>query len=101
MQRAFFYIGILLLLSRCQSAGSAENPVPALVASATTTIPSTEEDTTPALKPYAFLEYDNVELLRAAPGTKSVLFNTSGTKLYAMNLEGLSIYEFDQSSRKV
>lgn len=41
------------------------------------------------------------EKLNSAPGTKSVLFNTSGSKLYAMNLEGMSIYEFDQSSRKI
>ena len=35
------------------------------------------------------------------PGTKSVIFNATGSKLYAMNLEGMSVYEFDQSSRKL
>lgn len=55
----------------------------------------------PGLPPYSNLEYEKVELLAAAPGTKSVLFNSVGSKLYAMNLEGMSIYEFDQATRKV
>ncbi len=45
--------------------------------------------------------FERREAVTAAPGTKSVLFNASGTKLYAMNLEGMSIYEFDQPSRKI
>jgi DNA-binding beta-propeller fold protein YncE len=53
------------------------------------------------LKPYTSLVYNKTELLRAAPGTKSVLFNTDGSHLYAMNLEGMSVYEFDQPTRKV
>ncbi len=40
-------------------------------------------------------------MLASAPGTKSVIFNSTGTKLYAMNLEGMSVYEFDQSSKKI
>ena len=51
--------------------------------------------------PYTDIEYDKMEVLNAAPGTKSVLFNGEGTKLYAMNLEGMSVYEFDQSTRNV
>jgi DNA-binding beta-propeller fold protein YncE len=53
------------------------------------------------LKEYSAIEYDKKELLHAAPGTKSVLFNSDGSKLYAMNLEGMSVYEFDQPTRKV
>jgi DNA-binding beta-propeller fold protein YncE len=53
------------------------------------------------LKEYSDLIYDKKELLLAAPGTKSVLFNSNGSRLYAMNLEGMSIYEFDQPTRKV
>lgn len=55
----------------------------------------------PALPAYNDLTYLKTETLPAAPGTKSVLFNHSGTKLYAMNLEGMSVYEFDQASRKI
>ena len=40
-------------------------------------------------------------MITSASGTKSVLFNSKGTKLYAMNLEGMSVYEFDRSSRKI
>ena len=50
---------------------------------------------------YAAIEYEKKEQLNAAPGTKSVLFNRDGSKLYAMNLEGMSVYEFDQATRKV
>jgi DNA-binding beta-propeller fold protein YncE len=51
--------------------------------------------------PYTDIEYEKTEVLSAAPGTKSVLFNGDGTRLYAMNLEGMSIYEFDQSTRNI
>ena len=61
------------------------------------------KDTIPLnqLAPYSTITYEKTELLKAAPGTKSVLFNTNGTKLYAMNLEGMSVYEFDQATRKI
>jgi YVTN family beta-propeller protein len=50
---------------------------------------------------YKNLVYQKAESLIAAPGTKSVLFNSLGSKLYAMNLEGMSVYEFDEASRKI
>jgi len=100
MLRGILYLAILLLYVRCHVADSAEVTVPTLVAAASVSV-SVDKDTTPSLKSYSFLEYDTVELLHAAPGTKSVLFNSNGSKLYAMNLEGLSVYEFDQPSRKV
>ena len=50
---------------------------------------------------YKNLVYQKAENLTAAPGTKSVLFNSLGSKLYAMNLEGMSVYEFDEASRKI
>lgn len=53
------------------------------------------------LRPYSDIAFAKTELLKAAPGTKSVLFNGNGSRLYAMNLEGMSVYEFDQPSRKV
>jgi len=70
-----------------------------LIASADTILPV---DTLPHVLPsYSDLKYTGLEKLNAAPGTKSVLFNTDGSRLYAMNLEGMSIYEFERSSRKV
>lgn len=54
-----------------------------------------------ALAPYDSLTLEKIEEINAAPGTKSVLFNSISSKLYAMNLEGMSVYEFDQASRKV
>ena len=52
-------------------------------------------------KPYSNIVFEKKETITSAPGTKSVLFNTMGTKLYAMNLEGMSVYEFDQPTRKI
>ena len=54
--------------------------------------------TTPKI--YSNLSFVKAENLTAAAGTKSVIFNHSGTTLYAMNLEGMSIYEFDEKTRK-
>jgi YVTN family beta-propeller protein len=54
--------------------------------------------TTPKI--YSNLSFVKTENLTAAAGTKSVIFNHSGTTLYAMNLEGMSIYEFDEKTRK-
>jgi DNA-binding beta-propeller fold protein YncE len=71
-------------------------PVAKPVAPPRDTVPERRE-----LKPYTELVYEKTELLAAAPGTKSVLFNSTGSKLYAMNLEGMSVYEFDQPTRKV
>jgi len=53
------------------------------------------------LKPYSNIIFQKKETLVSAPGTKSVLFNSRGSKLYAMNLEGMSISEFDQPTRKI
>jgi DNA-binding beta-propeller fold protein YncE len=100
MQSFLFYILLLSFFTRCQSAGTANNPLPShmpvktLTAHADTVIPR-------ELKPYSGLTYVKTELLGAAPGTKSVVFNSAGTRLYAMNLEGMSVYEFDQPTRKL
>jgi hypothetical protein len=102
MFRLFFYIIIVLAVAGCQSAATTERLIPVLVADAATILPAPVKDSSEStLRPYSSLEYSKVELLQAAPGTKSVLFNTAGSMLYAMNLEGMSIYEFDQPSRKV
>ena len=67
----------------------------------TARIPVKDSNAPKTLQPYHDIEYTGREVLTAAPGTKSVLFNNAGTKLYAMNLEGMSVYEFDQASRKI
>lgn len=98
MQAFIKYTAILTIAVSCQNSGSTE---PA----ETDTLKSiTVKDTVPpvpVLKPYSGLEYQKKEVVAAAPGTKSVIFNAAGNKLYAMNLEGMSVYEFDQASRKV
>jgi len=50
---------------------------------------------------YTGLTFERSLVLPALSGVKSVLFNTKGTKLYALNLEGMSIYEFDREKKKI
>ncbi len=49
--------------------------------------------------PYSGLVFEKTEEIKAQSGVKSVLFNSDGTKLYALNLEGMSIFEFDRVSK--
>jgi DNA-binding beta-propeller fold protein YncE len=60
-----------------------------------------EADTTEttSLKPYSTLTFSGSKVVTTASGTKSVLFNPDGSNLYAINLEGMSIYEFDTYSK--
>ena len=91
------YVILLVVASSCQNAASERT------ASLDTIIQiTTEKESLQALpRPYDSLTYEATTLLSSAPGTKSVLFNSRGTKLYAMNLEGMSVYEFDQVSKKI
>ncbi len=103
MARYLSFISFLFLGAACQHLSSAEKAMTD-TASVVKIVQAPPIDTVPLqLSPQSYdkLEYEKVELLAAAPGTKSVLFNSTGTKLYAMNLEGMSVYEFDQPSRKV
>lgn len=98
MQAILKITTIALIASSCQNAGStggnSTDTVEHIVKKDTVITP-------PPPRPYTSLEYQQREVLAAAPGTKSVIFNSSGSKLYAMNLEGMSVYEFDQPTRKV
>jgi DNA-binding beta-propeller fold protein YncE len=84
-----------LLITGCQTSGTEQVKAVAVIQ------PAATKDSIPELKPYSDIEYDKKETLTAAGGTKSVIFNSRGTKLYAMNLEGMSVYEFDQSAKKI
>src|SRR4030095_318586 len=95
-------ICIIAALITAACGNSPGNDTTVLVASASQTITrDTLVIAEPVDKPYSELEYKKKEVLNAASGTKSVVFNSKGSKLYAMNLEGMSVYEFDQSSRKI
>ncbi|MGQ0740227.1 MAG: YncE family protein [Bacteroidota bacterium] len=98
MQTLLKYLSFLSFVTACQSSGSTKT-----VGDDTLTVTTIRQDTVlpPAPKPYNHLEYQEKEVLAAAPGTKSVIFNSSGSRLYAMNLEGMSVYEFEQSTRKI
>jgi DNA-binding beta-propeller fold protein YncE len=47
------------------------------------------------------LTYQTVAKLPAGEGTKSVVFSTDMTRLYALNLEGLSVFEYSQRDKKL
>lgn len=56
---------------------------------------------TSANKSYSGLSYEQTRLIPSSWGVKSVLFNSTGTKLYALNLENMYISEFSQKSKKL
>ena len=89
-----------MLAIGCQS-GATEKNEPLSKALILSTTIEADTNAVKTLRPYSQLTYQKEEVLAAAPGTKSVIFNSDATKLYAMNLEGMSVYEFDQTSRKL
>jgi DNA-binding beta-propeller fold protein YncE len=97
------FILAVCITAACSNDGGQSNT--ALVASVAQNVPKDTIVPAPADIPVSEKEYDieykKKEVLTAASGTKSVVFNSKGTRLYAMNLEGMSIYEFDQSTRKL
>jgi DNA-binding beta-propeller fold protein YncE len=99
MQTLFYLISLFFLSTGCQSSGGTKT----VLSDSSTKQPINTDTVKPAPAPRAYsdIEYDKKETLSAAGGTKSVLFNSTGSKLYAMNLEGMSVYEFDQASRKI
>ena len=99
MHMLFYTLTIFLVTSGCQQTGGTASQQ---VATDTPVVKQPAKDTIPpALRPYANIRYEKKELLQSAGGTKSVIFNSSGNRLYAMNLEGMSVYEFDRASRKI
>jgi|CXWL01.1.fsa_nt_gi DNA-binding beta-propeller fold protein YncE len=99
MQALLSLITLFFLTTGCQSSGSSERNTDNSLARKV--IKKDTFPVIPPLIPYSDIEYEKKEVLSAAGGTKSVLFNTKGSKLYAMNLEGMSVYEFDQATRKL
>ncbi len=53
------------------------------------------EDNTP------LLQFESTETVSATYGVKSILISPDGSRVYSMNLEGMSVYEFDRKSRKI
>lgn len=95
--RILLYISTLWLIYGCQSYAQPEKHSALTLIKSALTIEAVD---TPKSQ-YSSIEYEDKEILNAAPGTKSVLFNSDGSRLYAMNLEGMSIYEFDQSTHQL
>lgn len=95
-------ISILVLwyvTSRCENTASSQPKLPDTVIISNIVTDTIVPVALP--RPYSSLVYQKKETVNAASGTKSVVFNSSGKKLYAMNLEGMSVYEFDQAERKI
>jgi DNA-binding beta-propeller fold protein YncE len=99
MHRSITYILILMVAGGCLQADGKKEPRKDTVETRVLAVDTIVPNKQPAI--YQDLVYDKREILVSAPGTKSVIFNQAGTKLYAMNLEGMSVYEFDQVSRRI
>ena len=87
--------------SGCKNASGKNAAKPQLLISSIDTVIQENNPVEIKSKSYDSLVLSKEETLKSAPGTKSVLFNSNSSKLYAMNLEGMSVYEFDQSSKKI
>lgn len=99
MQTLISFFTIFFLATSCQNGNSANKKNIDTLAGKQINKDSTP--IIPPLQPYDKITFIKKEVLSAAPGTKSVIFNASGSKLYAMNLEGMSVYEFEQNSKKI
>jgi len=53
------------------------------------------------LTPYDSLLFKENKKIKSGNGTKSVSFNSNMTKLYGLNLEGMSIYEYSRESKEI
>ena len=93
----FLCAAFLTAFISCSSAPDAAPPSPANTATAAAAPPSPP----PAPPAYDSLTFTSEQNLAADEGTKSVIFNRAGTRLYAMNLEGMSIYEYDAQARRL
>lgn len=94
-----FYFLLTLLFCSCQNTvNTAETtkPVDPLIEAPQPIPPSVYTDTSA----YS-LTYQSVTKLPAGAGTKSVIFSADMTRLYALNLEGLSVYEYSQRDKKL
>jgi DNA-binding beta-propeller fold protein YncE len=106
MQPLFSSIFLIFITLSCFS-GSGEGKQIRIIENRTDSVqnpiilPTSDSIKPKKLKDYENLIFLKVEKLAAASGTKSVLFNTNSTRLYAMNLEGMSVYEFSQPTRKI
>ncbi len=95
------FLSLFFLASGCQSSGSTKKNIPDTALLLTAHMSKDTVPTPKAPEPYDKITYKDKEVLHAAGGTKSVIFNSTGSKLYAMNLEGMSVYEFDQATKKL
>ncbi len=92
------FIGISLMLLSC-SIGNTENNA-TQVATVKDTVAIAPVDTF-KLKDYNDIKLVSEKTINAASGTKSVIFNPKGDKIYALNLEGMSVDEFDSKSKQL
>ena len=60
-----------------------------------------KQGTTDSTKTYTALLFNKTTDIACPKETKSVLFNSNKSKLYALNLEGGCIYEFDQATKQL
>ena len=65
------------------------------------TAPKNDLPKVPKFQPSDSLSFLEKSVLEASGGTKSVVFSKNMQFLYAMNLEGMSVYEFDRKQRKI
>lgn len=94
-----FYFLLTLLFCSCQnemSTATHSKPVDTVIEAPQPAPPAVYSDTSAYT-----LNYQSVSKLPAGEGTKSVIFSADMSRLYALNLEGLSVFEYSQRDKKL
>ena len=100
MQIIFSLISILFFSCNIQADNKTKNNISSIKESINV-LPAVIKDTVVKPTAYENITYQSLSKITAGSGTKSVVFNSSMTKLYAMNLEGMSVLEIDQKTKKI
>lgn len=95
----FIFSSMSILFGSCKESNVKSAPV---VYKDTFSTQAPEQPVLPVyMNPYDSLIFEGVQQLKSSFGTKSVVFSKSMRMLYAMNLEGMSVFEFSQKSKEV
>ena len=97
----FLFFLISLLIVSCNI--KADNKSPLQTSNKNLPVQIIVKKTDTIIKPVAYdnIIYKSLSKITSGSGTKSVVFNSAMSKLYAMNLEGMSVYEIDQKTKKI
>ena len=97
----FLFFLISLLIGSCNIKADKKSPFQSSNENQPVQVFFKKTDTIIKSVAYDNIIYKSLSKITSGFGTKSVVFNSAMSKLYAMNLEGMSVYEIDQKTKKI